>query len=543
MSSEASVQVTHFFNAKSGGRLAGGKDGSQRKYHFPEAVVSSAALTKGGQYLVQAVPPGPHSKSRDWRVIDVKLVPHDHCKWKKWQRTGRGDGLPETEPGQDVQLDFGCYQCGAPLLQPHDIFKIKGGCVWTNGTPAQLERYGSSFRNPAKEVSIFQARCETCHANVGTYYPHAYKDVEDGKVFPCYKLTFRRSTKFDQYYFAQHLVLLGDERRVLSELDRLRQVGSGVAVGERTSTESYAVTAQLRETAQRLEQTTLERDQATSELDQLKQAALEAEEAMGGVQQHWEVKLDSGEWRALPADIGNRLDKGQTLTYSAHGQHYEANPRRQLQRNVVTGKERQMRQTESGLLMPGHELAMMTRTPNRTFRAALAEVQVYDLKHSREAVDMTTDALHFSLAATQFTLMFQGKARPRSVSLWVNPVLKKQYDAKRAEFQSAGKPIEEVWVFHGTGHDVTEQICQDGFKIGGQDVAVAHGTVHGTGVYTATGPLSPMAYNQNRDSNKHVILAKGLLGTRDVDSRAPKADWLVFNTKEQLLPLYVVYYD
>jgi hypothetical protein len=92
--------------------------------------------------------------------------------------------------------------------------------------------------------------------------------------------------------------------------------------------------------------------------------------------------------------------------------------------------------------------------------------------------------------------------------------------------------------------DVVPKIMIEGFKIGGEEVEVATGTVYGKGVYTATGPhAGPMGYARDTGC---VILARAVKGchggTTGGDSWSPKPDWIIFKAKEQLLPVYVVHY-
>ena len=86
-------------------------------------------------------------------------------------------------------------------------------------------------------------------------------------------------------------------------------------------------------------------------------------------------------------------------------------------------------------------------------------------------------------------------------------------------------------------------------KVGGVDkgVGVANGNVYGNGVYSATGPSTPMGYSKTSNT---IILAKALIGnqikatqpTTDCDSWIPQADWMIFKKGDQLLPTYVVHY-
>ena len=85
-----------------------------------------------------------------------------------------------------------------------------------------------------------------------------------------------------------------------------------------------------------------------------------------------------------------------------------------------------------------------------------------------------------------------------------------------------------------------------GFKVGGHDVALAHGALHGHGIYTAKGPDTPMDY-AGVASSEYVILARALPGAIGVgageascDCWEPEQDWAIFRSGSQLLPVYVV---
>ena len=117
-----------------------------------------------------------------------------------------------------------------------------------------------------------------------------------------------------------------------------------------------------------------------------------------------------------------------------------------------------------------------------------------------------------------------------------------------------GASVKRTWVFHGTTEGAVPQIMEKGFKVGGQDVAVANATYYGQGVYTATGPgskstTSPLYYSR---FSRRVILAQGIkgvfqdvkIGDESADSwRGGRDDWCIFRSKEQLLPVYVVHFD
>ena len=127
--------------------------------------------------------------------------------------------------------------------------------------------------------------------------------------------------------------------------------------------------------------------------------------------------------------------------------------------------------------------------------------------------------------------------------------LQTSYDAQRALFVQANKPDNEIWVFHGTKtQQAIESIMTGGFKVGGQNGhPVACGTAYGQGVYSATGPDTPMGYGS---ATKAVILAKALPGAcrgahqnGGGDSWKPKGDWCIFAKRDQVLPCFVIHFS
>ncbi len=151
------------------------------------------------------------------------------------------------------------------------------------------------------------------------------------------------------------------------------------------------------------------------------------------------------------------------------------------------------------------------------------------------------------MACAQFLRLLGSKAEVLQVDIYDSLAVQARYMAKIDEFTGAKKPTKEVWVFHGTSPENIEKICRDGFKIGGQGVPIVNGAVYGRGVYTATGPNTPVQYAKKGDS---IILCKSLpgmtKGSTDKDGgdswTPPKSDWMIFKTVEQLLPKYVVYF-
>ena len=103
-------------------------------------------------------------------------------------------------------------------------------------------------------------------------------------------------------------------------------------------------------------------------------------------------------------------------------------------------------------------------------------------------------------------------ASVKEVVVCVNETARQRFEAKRAELAAAGKPINEIWVFHGTSTQQNiDNIVSSGFRVGGTDgVPIANGAVHGNGVYAATGPATPMKTYAGGTSK--VILCRALPG-------------------------------
>ena len=133
------------------------------------------------------------------------------------------------------------------------------------------------------------------------------------------------------------------------------------------------------------------------------------------------------------------------------------------------------------------------------------------------------------------------------VVVYINDVTKRQFEAKRNSLRAAGKPTNEIWVFHGTNKQKDiDSIMRGGFKVGGKGVAVKNGPRYGHGVYAATEPNTPMRGYAGRTSS--VILCRALPGLEGpqggsgVDMWRPKTDWTVFADPHSLLPVYVLRY-
>ena len=153
----------------------------------------------------------------------------------------------------------------------------------------------------------------------------------------------------------------------------------------------------------------------------------------------------------------------------------------------------------------------------------------------------------YNFALGHFVRLLGGRDdRPvHRIDVYDSPEVDAKYRAKKDEFIRADKPADEFWVFHGCPtSEGTRSICTSGFKVGGQDGhPISNGAAHGQGVYTATGPSTPMGYGSQ---SRSVILCKALVGSEGDcnkgDHWRPNGDWMIFRTAAQLLPNYVVHF-
>ena len=80
--------------------------------------------------------------------------------------------------------------------------------------------------------------------------------------------------------------------------------------------------------------------------------------------------------------------------------------------------------------------------------------QTYRLVHGGETAnsEATWESLNYNEAAVQFYLMLGGGVRAHvdEVLVCVNDQARERFEAKRAALLAAGKPVDEMWVFHGT---------------------------------------------------------------------------------------------
>ena len=164
--------------------------------------ISQLPSGNGRQFRCEVV--GPPQKRSVTRILKS-----GQPSWKLWQAGQDPLSLPDTQPGSDHgELRFCCAACGTTIVEGHDIFKIKGGAIWTNSTNTMmlpLVDSGSDVWNKFKKVHLRDAYCKCALPNlkvenIGAYYAQEYEDKDASKEgpkkqFPCYKLNYGRKNR------------------------------------------------------------------------------------------------------------------------------------------------------------------------------------------------------------------------------------------------------------------------------------------------------------------------------------------------------------
>ena len=185
-------------------------------------------------------------------------------------------------------------------------------------------------------------------------------------------------------------------------------------------------------------------------------------------------------------------------------------------------------------------------------RFSIKPSDVYGAKRDGEVDD--TKLAHFNHAsATWHNLLSKqqhGQTRTiTQVDVLYNSELEKRFAAKRQEF-STRKPDDrkEMFAFHGTRREeAIAAIAKDGLKVGGKEVPMAVGAIHGTGIYFCEDPSVSFGYCG--DTNK-MFLCEILLGkVHEGSGNLPGYDSChvgnvrVIFTSEQVIPRYLIHFQ
>lgn len=269
----------------------------------------------------------------------------------------------------------------------------------------------------------------------------------------------------------------------------------------------------------------------------------------------WECELEPGIWQAYDKDT-NRIIEDNWLTkagrrprFSARGFEYEVvythGEHTAHQMNLKTQVQRRMRRTlQQQEQAPNAEASWASpwKIPGESLGKGIMK---YSLREETRGSEDSYENDQFNRAYAQFVKLCGKNHTVTMVEVYESSSVEAAFEAKKDEFKRAGKPDVVKWVFHGTSERDIAPIMKGGFKVGGNEVGVKNGAVHGKGVYAASGPNTPMSYG---GGCKQVILARGLCGVQKkkeephADSWAPRDDWVVFRAGTQLHPKYVVHY-
>jgi hypothetical protein len=260
----------------------------------------------------------------------------------------------------------------------------------------------------------------------------------------------------------------------------------------------------------------------------------------------FEFQNEHGSWCRYSAAVGAAVCAAQARRDAeakfSHGQ----------QKYTLCFATMQQKNDDTGVMRPVRAVPMMVRQTSTEMPLKPGTKVGAAVKHElRPSASVGFESFHYNQAVGHLKAL-GGKANPTLVEYWENEPLANRFHAAQMRLaQHAGAETTKVWVFHGTKDEVVPQIMQHGFKVGGEgDVKVANGSAYGQGVYSATGPGTPMGYVKGR---KMIIIAKGLKGRfQDTERGGANADswrgprgreWCIFRSGDQLLPVYVVHYD
>ena len=122
-----------------------------------------------------------------------------------------------------------------------------------------------------------------------------------------------------------------------------------------------------------------------------------------------------------------------------------------------------------------------------------------------------------------------------------NETLKIVYEKAKDDLEQGGKKVEEMWVFHGADRDARKKIRKEGFKIGGEGVAMKNGDDYGRGVYTSIYASRALPYAPD---DSVVLLCSALVGQEGIDfNYGGSKDIFVIRKTEYLLPRFLIHFE
>ena len=451
--------------------------------------------------------------------ISLSPVHETTHTWQAWQTGPTQIDLPDTVPDSDhANIQFGCFSCGSVLVGGHDIYKFKGGGVWTNALVSSVSVCSNLITNPIKRCTLRTVQCASCHSDVGSLYEEPYYDTDTCSLalgpFPRIKLTVAHGK-----LWRNASVLLGPENVVIETLSNLALEGTGRLRVSRVNQANYESVKSVEEALRAKEKA----ERALSELKTLQRlapsevgkeagnkAAEEPEVVPSAVVGEWMCSTGEGD---LPysRDINLKLESAYAsraeVAFEARGQRYRIDWANSMQVNDSTGVRRPIIRIK--VVKPKLNAAQVGSAAEWTTSISV-EIKPGVTKRVVLAAELTSrhslELQEFNFAASQFARLLNSSAsKVTQVDIWNSAEAKKRFDDTACILGE----YEAIWVFHGTKAANIENIMTSGFKVGGRDTDVVNGNSYGTGVYTAEGPGTPLAYSPD---SKQLILAKASAG-------------------------------
>jgi cold shock CspA family protein len=606
MSSNCSAKLKEKQNADDGQNLRAANDDEDGIKSPTRATVTKVVSSKGFAFATTGhgdvfIPPevhvhlgkpmkgtevNIHVKRGNRGLIALKPRPRTKVPWKEWQIGQNQISVPDTRPGSEHTVSFACFECGSIIITGPEIYNIKQSAIWTRdvGVVNRTLKLGEHFFNKFKKTMSQAALCTNCNKSIGAIYLKPYH-LADEKPFPCLKLNLTSGYDGSVY---NDLVLSAESREsaelAISKLasifpDTCSSEASPLGSAEssirliRTTRHTFELKELLNDHKKKYEAAERRAQAAAAEVQTHASKAIEekrlrenaearvnalAMEFASGLTtdefRQWSFEEALGRFQAFEEPLNSRINaaydpddpsKSAPVSWSDRGYHYEINWEKLVQVNVDTGTMRTIEHSSATPFKPTMWFSKpWSKSPQQlSGGCTFHSIQASDLDQSE-----TRELAEFNFAFAQLQKLFVGRdtAYVKRVDVYESPVVERNYEMKKSSL----KQSRELWVFHGTPKvEAITAIMSGGFKVGGRDhgVPIAHGDVYGTGIYTATGPETPIGYAQNGNARNCVILAKALEGVKGRqsvgDCWAPKDDWLVFKTGEQLIPKYVVHFE
>ena len=519
--------------------------------------ISQLPSGNGRQFRCEVV--GPPQKRSVTRILKS-----GQPSWKLWQAGQDPLSLPDTEPGSDHgELRFCCAACGTTIVEGHDIFKIKGGAIWTNSTNTMmlpLVDSGSDVWNKFKKVYLRDAYCKCALPNlkvenIGAYYAQEYEDKDASKEgpkkqFPCYKLNYGRKNRNGR--IAKLILDAPTRQAAVEQLSLLSNVGADSHKSRINS--KTPITNSERDQAQAAKKELYKLQGETKEMElQLNAKRDEAQKIQKYIRQIQQQHVYQQQLQQQQQQVVQQA----RIQAQADAAEREALRRRRIQAQANAVERREYTQKMQSRLDIEKEAAAIAEEEAETAKKEVQKLQgetkemesklaaaknatgfhvnisptaivelpknrgvatKYVLEHGKEKVSTENwDNIQFTEACTQYMMLTQTPEKPQCVERWINNHLEQQFDSKKAKLRASGVSDDEIWIFHGTSSiEIATNIMKHGMLVAGVDIdpetnvrlPITNGARYGNGVYTSTRTDTPKMYARGGA----IILAKALRG-------------------------------